>query len=43
MFDFVVDSGSSLGLWIGLSALGLYDFVHDMIYWIVQKYKTMKK
>ena len=25
MFDLVVEVGSSLGLWIGLSAIGLFD------------------
>ena len=27
IFSLIVDLGSSLGLWMGLSALGVYDFV----------------
>ena len=27
LFDLIVDVGSSLGLWIGLSALGMFDLV----------------
>ena len=27
LFDLVIDSGSSLGLWIGLSILGVFDLV----------------
>ena len=27
LFDLVVDVGNSLGLWIGLSALGLFDLL----------------
>ena len=30
LFELVVDAGSSLGLWIGLSALGIFDLVADM-------------
>ena len=29
-FDLIVDAGSSLGLWIGLSALGVFDFLYDI-------------
>ena len=27
LFDLVVDLGSALGLWLGLSALGIFDFI----------------
>ena len=27
VFDLVVEVGSSLGLWVGLSALGIFDLV----------------
>ena len=27
LFDLVVDLGSSLGLWLGISALGIVDFI----------------
>ena len=30
IFDLVVEIGSSLGLWIGLSALGVFDLVLDV-------------
>ena len=26
-FEFIIDAGSSLGLWLGLSALGIWDFI----------------
>ncbi len=32
MFKYIVDVGSSLGLWLGLSVLGL----HDLVVWAVQ-------
>ena len=36
LFDLVVEVGSSLGLWIGLSGLGLYDLA-------IQTAKAIKK
>ena len=30
-FDLVVEVGSSLGLWIGLSALGVFDLLFDFV------------
>ena len=30
VFDFVVDLGSALGLWFGLSALSIFDIVFDL-------------
>ena len=30
-FDLVVEVGSSLGLWIGLSALGVFDLLLDIV------------
>ena len=30
-FNLIVDVGSSLGLWIGLSILGIYDLALDML------------
>ena len=35
MFNLVVDLGSALGLWLGLSALSIFDLVVD-------SYKTAK-
>ena len=32
MFKYIIDVGSSLGLWLGLSVLGL----HDLVVWAVQ-------
>ena len=34
MFELIVDVGSSLGLWIGLSFLGIYDQMLEQCYWI---------
>ena len=31
-FDLMVEVGSSLGLWIGLSALGIFDLIFDVAY-----------
>ena len=33
-FDFVIDTGSSLGLWLGLSIFGLWELVIDAIQFI---------
>ena len=33
-FQFVIDVGSSLGLWLGLSALGIYDLLIDVLIFI---------
>ena len=30
-FDLIVEAGSSLGLWIGLSILGIFDFIIDIL------------
>ena len=38
-FDLVVEVGSSLGLWIGLSALGLLDFFMEAASFIAKKIK----
>ena len=32
VFKYIIDVGSSLGLWLGLSVLGL----HDLVVWAVQ-------
>ena len=32
LFKYIIDVGSSLGLWLGLSVLGL----HDLVVWAVQ-------
>ena len=34
LFDLIVEIGSCLGLWIGLSALGVFDLVLDAVKWI---------
>ena len=36
MFKYIIDVGSSMGLWLGLSVLGL----HDLVVWAVQFTKT---
>ena len=42
MFKFIIDVGSSLGLWIGLSALGLMDFVIEYMYRVQDIVQTQK-
>ena len=37
LFDLIVEVGSCLGLWIGLSALGVFDLVLDTAKWIKSK------
>ena len=37
LFDLVVEVGSCLGLWIGLSALGVFDLVLDTALWMKTK------
>ena len=32
VFDLMVEVGSSLGLWIGLSALGIFDLIFEVIH-----------
>ena len=31
-FDLMVEVGSSLGLWIGLSALGIFDLIFEVVH-----------
>ena len=40
MFDFIIDAGSSLGLWLGLSALGIFDLFIDVYKLISIKFIT---
>ena len=42
-FDLIVDAGSSLGLWIGLSALGVFDFLYDFALKVVKFIQNLKK
>ena len=30
-FEFIIDAGSSLGLWLGLSALGIWDLAVEYL------------
>ena len=39
-FDFIVEVGSALGLWIGMSALGLYDFIQNFFSNAIRKANT---
>ena len=41
LFDLVVEVGSSLGLWIGLSALGLLDFIMEKAFLILNNLKRI--
>ena len=41
-FQFVIDVGSSLGLWIGLSVLGLIDFLLDSFEYVLTFLQTQK-
>ena len=38
MFHFIVDAGSSLGLWLGLSALGIYDLIIELYDMVKKKF-----
>ena len=42
IFELAVDAGSSLGLWIGLSALGIFDLVAEMAGLFNGKFKQAK-
>ncbi len=33
MFDIIVDLGSALGLWLGLTALSIFDYVIEACLW----------
>ena len=35
-FSFIIDAGSSLGLWLGLSALGITDLAIEAYSWIIK-------
>ena len=39
-FSLIVDLGSALGLWLGLSALSIFDIILEMYEW---KKRNMKK
>ena len=43
MFDLVVEAGSSLGLWIGLSALGVFDLLLQAGGSVMERVKKMKR
>ena len=38
LFDLVVDLGSALGLWLGLSALSIFDYTLSFITLAINKY-----
>ena len=38
-FDLVVEAGSALGLWLGLSAIGIFDAMALILLWSVKTYK----
>ena len=40
-FDFIVEIGSALGLWIGLSALGLYDVIISVFICSIKKLNSI--
>ena len=42
LFDLVVEAGSSLGLWIGLSALGVFDLVVELVDVVLKKARDFK-
>ena len=42
MFQYIIDVGSSLGLWLGLSVFGLHDLVVDTVQFIKNRF-IMKK
>ena len=39
LIDLIVEIGSCLGLWIGLSALGVFDLVLDTALWLKPRVK----
>ena len=41
LFEMVVDIGSSLGLWIGLSALGIFDLLLDVAVAVKEKWREL--
>ena len=43
MFDLVVEAGSSLGLWIGLSAIGVFDLLLHAGDVVIKKFRKMKE
>ena len=40
-FDFVVETGSALGLWLGLSGVGLFDLLIDSYQYLAAKFKLL--
>ena len=43
LFDLVVEAGSSLGLWIGLSAIGVFDLLLHAGDVVIKKFRKMKE
>ena len=43
LFDLVVEAGSSLGLWIGLSALGVFELVLEVVDVVLKKAREFKR
>ena len=42
LFDFIIDVASSLGLWLGVSVLGMHDLVVVLIDLIKASFKARK-
>ena len=42
MFQYIIDVGSSLGLWLGLSVLGLHDLAVSAVQVIKEKFVIKK-
>ena len=38
VFSLVVDLGSSIGLWLGLSAIGIFDYLIDFYTFVLSKF-----
>ena len=41
LFALMVEVGSSLGLWLGLSAIGVFDLLSQFLYWSVEKVRKI--